>query len=116
VRGVGFNFSATKTYGRAELYIDRGEREENLFIFDSLLSRRNEIEDAFDGELVWERLDGKQACRIKAEGEGNIFDRARWTDMIDYMTDAMVRLEKAMARPLSELNVQLKTRLSASNN
>jgi hypothetical protein len=28
VRGVGLNFGAGKSYGRAELYIDRGERDE----------------------------------------------------------------------------------------
>ena len=33
---------------------------------------------------------------MKAEAEGNIYDQERWKEMIDYMTDAMVRLEKAI--------------------
>ena len=44
--------------------------------------------------MIWERLDDKRACRVKAEAEGNIYERERWEEMIEYMTDAMVRLEK----------------------
>ncbi|MBO1928279.1 DUF4268 domain-containing protein [Thiomicrorhabdus sp. 6S2-11] len=40
VRGVGFNFAAAKHYGRAELYIDRGNKKENEFIFDQLFSQK----------------------------------------------------------------------------
>ena len=36
IRGVGLNFVVSKSYGRAELYIDRGDREENESIFDEL--------------------------------------------------------------------------------
>src|SRR5690606_27781846 len=38
MRGLGLNFSATRTYGRAEIYIDRGDRDENKLIFDTLLA------------------------------------------------------------------------------
>ena len=61
----------TKTYGRSELYIDRGIKEENKAIFDYLYQQREKIESEFGGSLVWDRLD---ASRIKASSDGNIFD------------------------------------------
>jgi hypothetical protein len=96
VRGIGLNFSATKNHARAELYIDRGDRDENKRIFDALFLQRHAIEADFTGELIWERLDDRQACRVKAEAAGNIYEQERWDQMIEYMTGAMVRLEKAI--------------------
>lgn len=110
VRGVSFNFAAGKAYGRAEIYIDRGEKEENEFVFDQLHSQRAAIETAFGGELAWERLDDKRACRIKAERPGSIFDRDQWPTLIEFMTDAMVRLERAFKEPLVEINRKLRAR------
>lgn len=103
VRGVPLNFVATKNHARAELYVDRGDQNENKRIFDALFSQRQAIETDFGGELIWERLDDKRACRVKAEAEGNIYERERWEEMIEYMTDAMVRLERAIKARLRQV-------------
>lgn len=108
VRGVGLNFVAGRSYGRAELYIGRGDKEENEFIFDQLYTQRDALQLAFGGELVWERLDDKRACRIKAEVPGNIFEREQWPAMINFMTDAMVRMERIFKEPLAIINRQLR--------
>lgn len=109
VRGVGLNFAVAKSYGRAEVYIDRGERDENKFIFDELVKAKEQIEKDFGGPLVWERLDDKRACRIKAEMQGNVFDKDAWGEMMEFMSDAMVRLEKALQDPLIDINRKLKS-------
>lgn len=96
VGGIGFNFSATKQYGRAELYIDRGNKPENELLFERLAARKDEIHTAFGGVLEWERLEDKRACRIKAEKTGNIYDRDQWAEMIRFMTDAMCALEASL--------------------
>lgn len=97
MRGIGLNFSATRNYGRAEIYIDRGDHDENKRIFDVLHSNREAVEQATGVEIGWERLDNKRGSRIKLEsGEFNVFDEDRWDAMIGYMTDAMVRLERAL--------------------
>lgn len=108
VRGVGFNFAISKTYARAELYIDTGEQKSNKVIFDTLFSQREEIEKAFGGELEWERLDEKRASRVKAEQPANVFDRDQWNEMITFMVDAMCRLENAIHKPLKAANEKLK--------
>ena len=108
VRGVGFNFVVTKSYGRAELYIDRGEKGENEFVFDELSRHKEQLEKDFSAPLVWERLEAKRACRVKSETTGNVFDKEQWDDMIEFMTDSMIRMEKAFKNPLKKINQKLK--------
>lgn len=108
VRGVSMNFSATQTYGRAEIYIDRGDHNENKAIFDMLHGMAESIHAKFGGPLIWERLDTKRACRIKAEIEGNVSDKENWPAMVEFMVDAMVRLEAALRQPLAEVSKMLK--------
>ena len=109
VRGLGLNFVATKSYGRAELYIDRGDKEENKFVFDELEKNKEKIESDFGGELVWERLDSKRASRIKVETNGNVTDKEQWDGMIEFMTDSMVNLESALKLPIKNVGEVLKT-------
>ena len=107
VDDVGFNFSATKNHGRAELYIKDCDREENKFILDQLRSQKEQIETTFGSPLEW-GLHGKQGYMIKAEMEGNVFRREEWQEMTEFMTDAMCRLEKAIKEPLLEADEKIK--------
>jgi hypothetical protein len=49
VRGIRWNFGATRSYASANLDIDRGDRNENKRIFDALFSQRQAIEADFGG-------------------------------------------------------------------
>ena len=104
VRGIELNFAATGHYGRAELYIDRGNEKENEFIFDELLAQREQIEKGFGGSLVWERLEHARACRIKTEIPGNVFDEREWDTMREFMVCSMLKLEKVMSHWLIKIN------------
>ena len=108
VRGLGFNFVVTKTYGSAELYIDRGNKEENKFIYDELLKNKDQIEKGFGGSLEWERLDTKRASRIKAGNSGNVTDKEQWNEMIVFMTDNMNKLAQALKEPIKDVGELLK--------
>jgi hypothetical protein len=110
IRGVGFNFGAGKRYGRAELYIDRGKVEENKFIFDQLYERRASIQKVFGNELTWERLDDKRASRIKYEMPGTIYEPDQRPALINFMTDAMIRMEHAFKEPLADIDRELQKR------
>ena len=106
----GFNFAASKTYGRAELYIDRRSKEDIKYAFDLLEAKRETIEEDFDGELVWERKDKTRASRIKCQTNGDVFNRDDWEDMIAFMTEAMVRIERAFREPVEQINAEMKNR------
>jgi hypothetical protein len=110
VRGVSYGLVATRIHARAELYIDRGDGDENTFIYDQLRGQKDSIENAFGGKLIWQPLEGKRACRIKGEQPGNIYDHDQWPTMIDFMTGAMVRMEIAFRNPLAAINNKLRTK------
>lgn len=109
VRGIGYNFSISKKYVRVELYIDRGEQTENEIIFEELLKRKVEIESNFGKTLVWEKLEDKRACRIKFENTSfNIFEKDNWEEMIEFLTNGMINLEKSFKEPLKKLHHKAK--------
>lgn len=108
VSGLGLNCAVTQHGTSVELYIDRGRgaERENEAIFDSLAARRETIEGEFGGPLSWERLEGKRACRIAQRfDDGGYKDNERWPQTRQQMTDAMVRLERALRPRLDELPV-----------
>ena len=109
VRGVGLNFVVSRTCVRSELYIDRGKgnEKENEFIFNQLYEKKSQIEENFRDSLEWERLDGKQASRVKYETSGNIQDEEQWDGIIEFMVGSMNRLEESLKNPLSKVKQEL---------
>jgi hypothetical protein len=110
VRGLPFNYFIRQDEGAVELYIDRGadQDKENKRIFDWLHKHKDEIERTFGGELSWQRLDEKRACRIAyiiAAG-GYKSDESKWPGIQDAMIDAMTRLENALTPHLAKLKTE----------
>jgi hypothetical protein len=107
IRGLGFNFVIVQEYGVVELYIDRGNAEENKRIFDQLQARKDEIEGVFGGPLSWERLDAKRACRIKhvIERGGYRSPESLWPEIQSQMIDTMSKLEAALKPALESLGL-----------
>ena len=102
VSGIVLNFAVSNTYSRVEIYIDRWDKSENKRISDKVITCKDDIEDRFNGEIIWERLDDKRACRIKTETTGNIQNEDQWDQMIDYMTDTMIQFEKVFREPIRD--------------
>lgn len=74
-RGVKFScwFGSGKKV-TAEVYLDGGSKEENKRRFDALAQFQDQIQDSFGNDLIWERLDDKQASRICIKKDGSISD------------------------------------------
>lgn len=101
-----YTYVITKSRGRVEFYVDRGEKDVNKRIFDKLYSRRKEIESDFDGALDWQRLDERRACRIcKDFNFAGLDNEEKWDELQDKMIDAVIRLEKAMKAHVSRLKI-----------
>jgi hypothetical protein len=99
-RGLSLNYVVMQEECRVELYIDRGADSvaENKRLFDELQTHRTEIEQSFGAPLVWERLDGRRACRIqftRHEG-GYRSPEGQWPEIQEKTIKDMDRFERAL--------------------
>ena len=108
--GVNLNMVVSRSYARGEIYFNRGSKEENKWCFDFIEERKEQIEKEFGEPLIWERMDDKVSCRIKAQLDGvSIFDNEDWGKMISYMVDVSQRMAKTFHNPVKQLNRKIKS-------
>ena len=108
--GVSINLVVTKSHCRTELYINRGDKDENKKFFDYLFKFRDEIEEVFQGELSWERMDENVSCRIRSQlEEVNVFDREDWAKMIDFLFHTTEKFDLAFKSPVKKLKKYAKS-------
>jgi len=104
--GLSLTYSIREHNGQVELYIDRGNQEENKAIFDQILEKKEEIEHDFGGPLDWQRLDAKRASRIrKVIDLGGYRDQDRWPEIQDIMIDAMIHFNQALKKHIEALDM-----------
>jgi len=105
--GLGLNYVIGRHEGRVELFIAREQEAENKAIFDTIAKSKEEIEATFGGPLLWQRLEGRKACRIayRVEAGGHRDPEGRWPEIEDAMIDAMMRLEKALRPHINGLKL-----------
>lgn len=106
--GLGFNYVVHQNGTRVELFINRGGESEvvNKKIFDHFMESKDRIEESFGELLKWERMDGKQSCRISHDLKlGGWRDEDKWPEVHDAMVDAMIRFEKALRPFINSLKV-----------
>jgi hypothetical protein len=102
--GLGYAYVILMDRARAELYIDTGDASKNKKIYDELYRRKQEIERDFGEELEWQRLDERRASRIaKTVINKGLKDVDNWPEIQDKMIDAMIRLERALAKHVRQL-------------
>lgn len=71
-----------------ELYLDCGDKDMNEYYFDTLLLQKDTIESDL-GQVEWERLEGKKACRIVA-----YIDLASDDDKIDWGISTILKFRE----------------------
>lgn len=82
---------------RHELYIDTGDADANVELFERLRARRDEMDAAYGRPLEFDEIPGKRACRIVEYRDGEIGEEERWNEFIDWFVDCGVRLREAIA-------------------
>jgi len=108
--GVNLNMVVSRSYARGEIYFNRGSKEENKWCFDFINERKEQIEKEFGEPLIWERMDDKVSCRIKAQLDGvSVFDNEDWGKMISYMVNISERMAKTFHNPVKQLNRKIKS-------
>lgn len=102
LRGCAFSIIFGKNETRTDIYISRASKDENKEIFDFFHSKKDEIELHFGDEFNWERLDDKKACRIKYSKYFEGYDEENWEDMISWIYNNIVKLEKSIKPIIAE--------------
>jgi hypothetical protein len=104
--------SYTYTFGRggkitSQLYIDFADDEAPARLFEALHTCKDEIEEIYGGELSWEELPGRRACRIAEYGNGDVTNGSSYDDYIDWFFDAGVRLRTAISAVAPKIKLSL---------
>jgi len=107
--GMTFNYVVGQHSARIELYIDRGadSKSDNERIYDKLYQHKADIENVFGGELSWEKMETKRACRIARyyETGGYRDEEEKWTAIQDEIIEGMMRFSKALSPYIRKLDV-----------
>ena len=114
VSGCGYNLIFSKNEARVELYLQRPQATENKWIFDELEREKQKIEDRFDAELQWQRLDDKKASRVCYAHPFDGFNDENWPEMVEWLCKHIVKLEEAFSEPLRRLSRRLKSKNDVS--
>jgi hypothetical protein len=85
----------SKTNARTEIYLNKS-KQENKRIFDQLLYQKNEIEKLLGVELLWDRIDNKNASRISFQLENvNIENKDDWEKMTIFFIEYSMKFEQS---------------------
>ena len=98
VRGLIYVYVVAKTSSRVELYLLHSHRDPKRpkRLYDWFAARRKEIEKTLPN-LVWERLDDKEACRLSIPiPRGYSAPESEWPEVQSELVDAMIRLHATM--------------------
>ncbi len=105
ISGCPLNFIVTKNYCSVELGISSSEKEFNKKLYDYLYSYKKDIERIFGDSLFWERLDDKKMSRVSYRlDDVSIFNKEDWDNMITFLTENMIKLEKSFRKYLDSFN------------
>ena len=104
IPGLSFNYGVGQFDCFAELFIKPTTHASSKSVFDNLHTHRDVVGKAFGSVLAWDRMEGKEACRIRYTiQKGYQSPREEWPEIQAALIDAMHLLEKALHPFLREL-------------
>jgi hypothetical protein len=106
--GCPYTMIFSKDEARVELNLVRSEAEDNKWLFEKLIARREMIEAAFGDQFDWRRMETKKACRIVYSRPFDGYNEDNWPEMINWLSTHIRRLEAVFREPLASLSQQLR--------
>lgn len=103
--GLNFNYYVMRDRAEIDLYIDKGNKEENEDIFDKLSINKENIEESFGKPLIWNKLDEKRASRIKYTiiNNGGLRDEEKWREIQEILLIEMENFSNAIKPYIAKL-------------
>ena len=84
-----------------------GEKNKNKFIFDYLLTRKNEITNSFGFDLEWDKSDDRQSSKISYSKSFDSFNEENWDEMIQWLFEYISKLENAFSPIIPDIKKEL---------
>ena len=102
-RRIGINAAFASTGDlRCEVYIDVGDGDANLRLYNALLGHKDTIESTIGGPLLWDELETRRACRISYATPGSPSDED--TDrLISWLTEHHLKFRDAFLPIIRDL-------------
>ena len=99
IKGLDLRFDVDRTKVQVALEINHSSEDRRLILYEKLLACKTIFETEYGGPLTWdyayEKETGELVCRIYDQQPGDINNQELWPDMMYFLIDRMVRLEKA---------------------
>lgn len=94
LRGILYSCNLTFENARVEIYIDNGDFEWNKKTFEYFYQYKEEIENKFGNQLIWERLDKKRASVIRYNiSEKGLQDKEAWPELQNEFLRILMKLD-----------------------
>lgn len=110
ISGCAYSLHFLRTEARVTLDLQRGNKDENKWLFDRLKAQREQLERDFGGTLQWRRMDDRKSSRIDWSRSFDSYSRDVWPEIAEWLAEHVSRLESAFKPHLQRLNRELKTR------
>ncbi len=97
-----------KNHTRTEVYINHSDKDKNKRLFDYLYTHKEEIEQQFGGELTWQRLDDRNASRIRIDRDDlSYLKPEQQEEIFHFFIDTSNKLMKAFSPYAKKYNSNL---------
>lgn len=104
VSGFSYAYVIRMEDAHVELYIDKGDVDDNKNTFDKLQEQTEEIEGKFGKPLDWQRLDEKRGSRIRyVIKDSGLSDQENWSKLQEIMIDEMLQLHEVFQPIITSL-------------
>ena len=106
---MSVNVVVTKNGVRSEIYINRGNKEQNKEVFDFLYQDKHQIEKELGEPLEWERMDNNVTSRIKLQKNNlNVYEKDDQQEITRFLIHASSIMEKVFRKRSDSIKSFLK--------
>ena len=104
-KGLSYAPNMTRKEIRTELYIDTGNKSTNKLIYDELFNQKEKIEQKFGDNLDWQRLDERNASRVRYTIKNIDWrDKNNWDEIHELLIKNTIKLEGILREPIKNIS------------
>ncbi|SHL68389.1 protein of unknown function [Roseovarius marisflavi] len=93
---------------RVEFQLNRSNPDENKWLFDRLVEKREKYEEAFGCELEWRRMDDRKVSMIVCKTPVQGYSKENWSDMIAWLIDHYKKMDEVFSEQVRQLASRMK--------